>query len=266
MKIKKVLVPFIAGVLALSLAACGGEDKAATDKKPQEETKQEDTKQEDTKEPEATKEQEASAKEMQEKLAEQQVDDKKIVAVVNKEELKGENYNAAVTSIQGQMQQVGQDPSSKESAEQVKMQALDMLVNQALILQKAKEAEIKASASEIDKEYSVFEKQFGGEKEMKKALKAQSMDVKTLKEQIADSIIYKKYQDKIAPAKKVSDKEIKEYYDQAASSSKEAGQEMPPLKEVSEQIQEMINQEQQQKLLAKHVEELKEDAKIELKI
>lgn len=41
---------------------------------------------------------------------------------------------------------------------------------------------------------------------------------------------------------------------------------MPPLKEVSEQIQEMINQEQQQKLLAKHVEELKEDAKIELKI
>lgn len=52
---QKVLVPFIAGALALSLAACGGEDKAATDKKPQEETKQEDTKQEDTKEPEATK-------------------------------------------------------------------------------------------------------------------------------------------------------------------------------------------------------------------
>ena len=29
MKFKKVLVPFIAGALALSLAACGGEEKAA---------------------------------------------------------------------------------------------------------------------------------------------------------------------------------------------------------------------------------------------
>ena len=39
MKMKKVLVPFIAGALALSLAACSGEDKAATDEKPQERNK-----------------------------------------------------------------------------------------------------------------------------------------------------------------------------------------------------------------------------------
>ena len=142
---------------------------------------------------EATKEQEASAKEMQAKLAEQQVDNNKIVAVVNEEELTGEEYNAALTSIQGQMQQMGQDPLSKESVEQVKVQALDMLVNQTLILQKAKESEIKASTSEIDEKYSLFEKQFGGEKEMKKALKSQNMDVKTFKEQIADSIIFEKY-------------------------------------------------------------------------
>lgn len=260
MKLKKVLVPLIAGALALSLAACSGEEKAATDEKPQAETKQEATKDQ------ATKEQEASAKEMKEKLAKQQVDTNKIVAVVNKEELTGEDYNVALTSIQGQMQQMGQDPSSKESAELIKMQALDMLVNQTLILQKAKEAELKASTSEIEGEYSSFEKQFGGEKELKKALKAQSMDVKTLKEQIAESIIFEKYQDKIAPAGKVTDKEIKEYYDQAASKSKEAGQELPPLTEVSKEIQGILIQEQQQKLLATHVEELKADAEIELKI
>ena len=71
---------------------------------------------------------------------------------------------------------------------------------------------------------------------------------------------------RLAPAGKVTDKEIKEYYDQAASTSKEAGQELPPLAEVSEEIQGIINQEQQQKLLATHVEELKADAEIELKI
>lgn len=260
MKFKKLLVPIIVGALALSLAACSGEDKASTDEKPEAETKQEATKDQ------ATKEQEAFVKEMQAKLAEQQVDNNKIVAIVNKEELKGEGYNAALTSIQGQMQQMGQDPSSKESAEQVKMQALDMLVNQTLILQKAKEAELKVSTSEIDKEYSAFEKQFGGEKELEKALKAQSMDVKALKEQIAESILFERYLDKVAPVENVTDKEIKEYYDQAASASKEAGEELPPLAEVSEEIQGILKQEQQQKLLAKHVEELKADAEIELKI
>ncbi|KAA0966338.1 hypothetical protein FQ087_08910 [Sporosarcina sp. ANT_H38] len=261
MKLKKVLVPFMAGALALGLAACGGEEKAETEEKPKEETKQEATNEQG-----ATKEQEASAKEMEEKLAKQQVDKDKIVAVVNKEELTGEEYNAALTSIQGQMQQMGQDPSTKESTKQVKAQALDILVNQTLILQKAKEAKITASTSEIDEEYSAFEEQFGGEKEMKKALEAQNMDVKTLKEQVAESIIFEKYLEKVAPTEKITDKEIKEYYDQVAAQSKTAGQEMPPLEEVSEEIQGIIKQEQQQKLLATHVEELKADAKIELKI
>lgn len=255
MKFKKVLLPFMAGALALSLAACGEEDKAAIDKAPKGETKQE-----------APEEQKESAKAMQEKLAEQQVDKNKIVAIVNDEELTGEVYNGALTAIQSQIQQMGQDPSSKESIEQVKVQALDTLVNQTLILQEAKKTEIKASKSEIDEKYSSFEKQFGGEKEMKKALKDQSMDVKTVKEQIAESIIFEKYQDKVAPAGKVTDKEIKEYYDQAASKSKETGEELPPLEEASKEIQGIIQQQQQQKLLAAHVEKLKADAEIELKI
>ena len=263
MKFKKVLLPFIAGALALSLAACGEEDK---DKAATEKTNQEQTKQEEPKEQKVSKEQEKSAKEMQEKLAEQQVDESKIVAVVNDEELKGEEYNAALASIQGQMQQMGQDPTSKESAEQVKAQVLDTLINQTLILQKAKETKIKASSTEIDKQYSALIKQFGGEKEMKKALKDQKMDVKTVKEQIAESIIFEKYQAKIAPAKEVSEKEIKEYYDQAAAQSKETGQKLPPLEEASTQIQDMIKQEQQQKLIAAHVEELKAAAEIEMKL
>ena len=255
MKFKKVLLPFIAGALAFSLAACSEKEKAETNKTPQEETEQV-----------ATKEEKAAAKKMQEKLAEQQVDKNKIVAVVNDEELIGEEYNIALTSIQSQMQQMGQDLSSKEAAEQVKVQALDALVNQTLILQKAKEAKINASNSEIDEEYSSFEEQYGGEKEMKKILKDQSMDVKTLKEKIAQSIIFEKYQNKVAPAGKVTDKEIKEYYDQAVAQSKEAGQELPPLEEASKDIQAILEQEQQRKLFATHVEKLKEDAEIELKI
>ena len=250
MKLKRVLLPIMAGALAFGLAACGDKEKTAKDEPKQD----------------APEEQKESAESMQTKLTEQQVDKDKVVAVVNEEELTGEIYNIALTSIQGQMQQMGQDPTSKEIAEQVKTQTLDTLVNQTLILQKAKEAKLEASASEIDEQYASIEEQVGGEQEMEKMLKSQGMDKKAIKEQIADSILFEKYLEKVAPVGKVTDKEIKEYYDQVAASSKEAGQEMPPLEEVSQDIQGMIEQQQQQKLLAAHVEELRAAAAIELKI
>lgn len=260
MNMKKLLLPIAAGALALSLSACNDEDKATKEEKPQEETKQEAAK------APTEKDQAAAAKEMQEKMAEQEVDESKVVAVVNDEELKGDQYNAALASIQGQMQQSGQDPSSKEAAEKVKTQVLDSLVGQTLILQKAKEAKITASEKEIDERYKSFEEQYGGEEAMNKALEAQSMDSKMLKDQIAESILFEKYQDKVVPAKEVTEKEIKDYYDQAASQAKAAGQELPPLEEAKEEIKGILQQQQQQELLAKHVEELKADAKIELKI
>ena len=255
MKLKKILLPFAIGGLALSLAACGDEDKATKEKAPQEETNEK-----------GTSEGQESADAMQAKLAEQQVEDDKVVAVVNDEELTGVEYNAALTSIQGQMQQTGQDPTSKEVAGQIKTQVLDTLVNQTLILQKAKEEKITASQAEIDERYATFEEQFGGEDAMKKALEAQNMDLKTLKSDIGDSIIFEKYQDKVVPADEVTDKEVQEYYDQAAAQSKEGGQELPPIEEASEEIKGILQQQQQQELLTAHVEELKKDAKIELKI
>ena len=139
-------------------------------------------------------------------------------------------------------------------------------MNQTLFLQQAKAAEINASVAEIDEEYAVFGKQFGDEKAMKEALESQNMDVETVKEKIADSILFKKYQDLVAPVKEVTDKEIQDYYDKVAAQAKENGQDLPPLEEASEQIQVIIEQEQQQEKLAAHVEELRKDAKIELEI
>ena len=264
MKFKKLLLPLAAGALALSLAACGDEDKATKEEAPKQETAKKDSAQEAAKEP--TKEELAAAEEMQAKLDEQQVDKSEIVAIVNDEELTGDKYNNALMSIQGQMQQMGQDPTSKEASEQIKTQTLDTLVNQTLIRQKATEAKLTASEEEVNKEYATYEEQFGGEEAMTKALEAQKMDKDTLKEQIADSIVFGKYQDKVAPAKEVTDKQIQEYYDQAATQAKEAKQELPPLEESKGEIKGILEQQQQQEIFAAHVEKLKADAKIELKI
>lgn len=252
MNFKKLFLPFAAGALALSLAACSEEDKA-TEEKPQDETNQEGASQE-------------QAADLQAKLAEQQVDESKVVAVVNGQELTGTEYNAALTSIQGQMQQAGQDPTSKEVLEQIKAQALDTVVNQTLILQQAKEEELTASETEVDERYATLEEQYGGEEALSQALSAQGMDIKTFKLDIADSILFEKYQDKVVPADEVTEEEIQAYYDQVAAQSEEEGQELPPFEEVSEEIAGILQEQQQQQKLIAHLEELKESAEIELKI
>lgn len=241
---KKLLFPFLTGALALSLASCGEEAKTTQ---------------------EGTAEEQAAAEEMQAKLAEQLVDDSKIVAVVNGEELNGVDYNAALTSVQVQLQQSGQDPTTKESVELVKTQALNRLVNQTLILQKAKESNLTASEAEIDERYAAIEEQSGGEEAMQVALEAQNMDVNTLKEDIAESIIFEKYQEKVLPADEVTYQEVKAYYDQVAAQAK-AADELPPIEEVSEEIKGILEEQKQQELLSAHVEELKVDAEIDLKI
>ncbi|MEW9502116.1 SurA N-terminal domain-containing protein [Jeotgalibacillus marinus] len=244
MKLKKFLLPFAAGALALGLAACSEKDEEAPEGLTEEE-------------------QAAALEEMEAKLAEQQVDEDEIVAVVNDEEITGVDYNIALTSIQYEMQQRGQDPTSEEGIEQTKEQALDRLVIQTLVLQKAKEANMTASEEEIDEEYALVGEQYGGEEIIQELLEAQDIEIETFKEQIAESIQYAKYMDEAAP---ITEEEIQAYYDEVAAEYEEGEaeteEEFPAYEDVSEDIKVTLQNEP----FAQHVDELKEEAEIEILI
>ncbi|BBP86735.1 hypothetical protein BsIDN1_03530 [Bacillus safensis] len=84
-------------------------------------------------------------KKCKKKLDAQKIDDQKVVATVNKDKITGSEYNSALSTIQGQLQQSGQDPTSKEGEKAVKKQTIDALVGQELILQDAEKKGFKAS-------------------------------------------------------------------------------------------------------------------------
>lgn len=248
MKLKKLFLPFVAGALALSLAACGGDDK------------------EKTKDKEDPSGDQAAIEEMQKELDKQKIEDDKIVAVVNDEELNGESYNTVLQNLQAQIQQNGQDPTSEEFVEELKKQTLDTLVNQTLILQQAKAEKIEVAEEEIENEYGMFVVQFGDEEKLEEALKEEGLDPETLKEEIiTESILFQKYQEQVAPVEEVSDEEVKTYYEEFAAQS-EGDEELPPLEEISDNIKSILEQNQQQEKFIAHIEKLKKDAKIELKI
>ena len=243
--------------MAVVLAACGGNEESK-------ETKSDDK--EKTAETDQQKEQQKQMEEMQKKLDAQQIDEKKTVAVVNDKEIFGSDYNSILVSLQGQMQQMGQDPTSKEAAEQVKSQTIDTLVARTLILQEADKKSYNASDEDINKQLDEIKKQFKTEEEFESALKKSGMDLKTFETQIAEEIVLQQYVEKEVPVGEITDEEIQKTYDQYAEQGKSTGQEIPKLEEVKPQIEQSLQQQKQQKNLAQRVEELKKNAKIDIKI
>jgi len=254
---KKLMFTLITGLMIVVLAACGGNDES-TEAKNNDKTK--------TEENEQQKEQQKAMEEMQKKLERQKIDEKKTVAIVNDTKILGSDYNGILSSIQGQMQQMGQDPTSKEAAEQVKNQTIDSLVGQTLLLQEADKKSYKVSEADIKKRLDEVKKQFKTEKEFESALKKTGMDMKTLETQIADGLKLNQYVEKEISVGKITDEEIQKTYDQYAEKGKTTGQEIPKFEEVKPQIEQSLQQQKQQEKLAQHVEELKKKAKIEIKI
>ncbi|RHW32142.1 peptidylprolyl isomerase [Neobacillus notoginsengisoli] len=254
---KKMMFMVLTGLLAVVLAACGGNEESK-------EAKNNDK--EKTAQTDQQKEHQKQVEEMQKKLEAQQIDEKKTVAIVNKEEISGSDYNNALASVQGQMQQMGQDPTSKEAAEQVKSQTIDSLVRQTLLLQDVDKKGYKVSEADVNKQLDEVKKQFKTEKEFEAALKKSGIDIKTLKTQIADDLKLTQYFEKEVPAGKITDEEIQKTYDQFAEQGKKSGQEVPKFKEVKPQIEQSLQQQKQQEKIAQRIEELKKNAKIDIKI
>ncbi|MGG0888775.1 SurA N-terminal domain-containing protein [Cytobacillus horneckiae] len=250
---KKLTLLFITGLMIVVLAACGGNEEgkeAKTDDQPKA----------------AEAEQQKQMEEMEKKLEAQQVDEKETVVVVNDKEILGRDYNNVLSSIQMQMQTMGQDPTAKDVAKEVKNQTIDSLVGQTLLLQEADKKGFKASEEEVKKQLEETKKQFKSEKEFEEALKKSGIDLKTLEAQIADGIKFNKYVEKEIPAGDISEEEINKAYDQYAEQGKKAEQEVPKLEEVKPDIEQSLQQQKQQEKLAQHVEELKEKGKIDIKI
>ena len=248
---KKMMFTLLTGLLAVVLVACGGNEEST------EATNDDKAK---------TAETDQQMEDMQKKLETQQVEENETVAIVNDKEILGSDYNTALASIQGQMQLMGQDPSSKEASEQAKNQAIDGLVGQTLLLQEADKKSYKASEADINKQLDDIKKQFKTEKELEAALNQSGINMKTLETKIADNIKLTQYIEKEVPVGKVTDEEIQNMYDQYAEQGKTSGQEVPKLEDIKPQIEQSLQQQKQQEKLTQQVEELKKNATIDIKI
>jgi hypothetical protein len=249
---KKILLTIFMGLLAFALVACNNED---------DKSKSEEATDKNAKEEQAA----VDPEEMQKKLDEQKVKEDQTVAIVNGQELKGAEYNNALSISQMQFQLMGQDPTTNETAKQIKDYTIEGLVGQTLLMQEIDKKGYKATEEEINKELEGLKAQYENEEAFEKAMKENNLSLDNLKKQITDTVKYGKYVKNDLKVEEVKEEEIKEYYDSTNSNQEESG-EKQKYEDVKEELKLQLEQQKTQEKLNPKIEELRKSAKIELKI
>ncbi len=139
----------------------------------------------------------------------------KSVAIVNGEKITQTSFDKIVKLyVANYKQSVGTDPS-KDTAQmkQIKEMALDDMIDQALLNQEATKQGFKASTKDIDSALKTFKEQTGGDSGYQTFLKTASMTNEEFKAEIGKQIVIGKLAEKVTKNVKVSDAEVKAYYD-----------------------------------------------------
>src|SRR5699024_6562395 len=249
---KKLLLGLAAAVAAFSLAACGGDGDDAKDDAAQ--TEQQD------------------GQEMPEPDLDNIPD---VVAEVNGEEISGEtfseNYESQYQQLAMQAQMTGEEPDQDE----LKQEALDMMINSELLVTEAEDEGYTASEDDVDEYISDMAEENGMDSsdDLMKQFEEQGLDEDQVREDIHKEVLMDQVLETI-DSEEPTDDELYEMYDtqvqqlEAMNEHAEDGDEPdePSFEERKPDLEEQATQQKENEAVEKHLDGLREDADIETNI
>jgi SurA N-terminal domain len=197
--------------------------------------------------------------ETQKELEAMKVEEDKVVATVNGEEIKGKDYNSMLVQTQLRYTMSGEDPSDTEVAKSIEQEVMDNLIGQELLLQKAKEEGFSASDKEVETELEQIKAQFDGEEELEKALQGQGITLEQLESQYADIVVVDKFVKEKIGTPEVSDEEVKAFYDEQFSKDAENP---PSFDEMKDRIKDYLVETKTQEKVQEMKAELMKKAEV----
>jgi parvulin-like peptidyl-prolyl isomerase len=140
------------------------------------------------------------------------------VAVVAGEEIPRDQYDALWEQTKAGYKQQGRDVPKAGTPEWTTLKAniVQYLVQRAQFEQKAKELGIVITDKQIDDELAKIKKDFfqGSDEKMQAQLKTSNITLESLKRDIRAKLIQEKLYAKVTGEVKVTEKEVRDYYDQ----------------------------------------------------
>lgn len=139
--------------------------------------------------------------------------DKDTAAKVNGEKISLAELDKQVEQLKKQYPDMFNGADGEGRLLDFKQRLLDNLINQKLVEQAAKDKGIEIAEADIDKQIEQLKSGFQDDEQFQSALKSAGMTEETLRQQIRDQLLTQKLIESLASDAKITDKEMKEYYD-----------------------------------------------------
>lgn len=186
-----------------------------------------------------------------------------VVVVVNGEEIKGTVYNSVARQLESSVATQGKKASDPEVAEQVKEQAMTVIVGNKLIIQDAVEKGHEVDKEVLEQRFEDLKNQFKDEKQMNIALEKTGFTLDDMKLQLREQLIYESYLTEEIKGAEVTEEELEEAYQGYVDSTEG---ETPEFEEMKPMIRQSLEEQKEEQAVYDRIEELREAADIEMKI
>jgi hypothetical protein len=174
------------------------------------------------------------------KLSENQEDDGSLLATVGDTKITMEDIQPELEQIKAQYLNQGVDISNEEGLEDtIILQILENHINKVVLLKYAEELNLKIEDDEVEEEYQKILTQFGGKEGLETAMQESQITEENLREDIRNSLIFQLIAEQESNIE-ITEEEVQNRYQEL---KEQLGDGLPPISEISDQLeQEMINE------------------------
>ncbi len=184
------------------------------------------------------------------------------VAVVNGVEITQKSLNDRFNQVVNQINlQGGSIIPGSEDEKNLKIQVLENLINDELLLQKAKEAGIEISEEDLASSISGIIEQIGGEDNFRNQLEVEGISEDEFRDLVLNQMMIQRYmvENVNLDSIEITDKEVEDFYN---SLKEQQGDNIQSLEEMRDQIKNDLLINKQRTIIADFIESIKKDAEI----
>lgn len=186
-----------------------------------------------------------------------------VVATVNGTKIYQPELDESISLLSQSAAAQGANISDQKTLDEIKTQALEVLISNTLMTAAAKKEGITVSDEDVQKQFDELLKQFGTQEELTAKMTEVGLTEEKLRKNISDRILAERYIEAVTDIETVAvtDEEVAEFIKTITAN----GTELPPLEEIRPQIEAQLVGEKQQKIITELVEKLRADADVVIK-
>lgn len=193
-------------------------------------------------------------------------EDLTVIASVNGEEIKTDEWRQNVDQMKMQYTQMGVDFSSQEGQmmlNQIKSQALESLIQRALILQEAIEQGYEASDEAVEEDIQGVIDQYESEEDFEAALEHFDFTRESFAEMLKGDLTLDAFINEAIEIDEVTEEDLEETYAMYVEQAEAAGEAVEDFEDIKDDLEAEVENQYRQEALNEIIEALKEEGDIE---